>query len=294
MYNSINFPNLGIELRNVGSSIRIFGFEIAYYGILIGFGILLAILLVELEAKRTGQSSEHYFDLAIWGVISGVIGSRVFFVIFAWDHYRNNLLSIFDIRGGGLAIYGAVIFSVATALIYTKRKQLHAPLVLDTGILGLLVGQIVGRWGNFFNRELFGEYTNNIFAMQIPIDRVRASDVTDLMRDNIVRIDNVNFIQVHPTFLYESLWNTAVLILLLVYIRRKKFDGEIFLLYLLGYGVGRFWIESIRTDQLLIPGLAIPVSQVVALFCVLVSLFFLIKNHRELRKTEILPKLEKK
>ena len=138
--------------------------------------------------------------------------------------------------------------------------------MLDTACLGMVTGQIIGRWGNFFNREAFGDYTDHLLAMRLPLEAVRAGEVTQLMHDHEQVIDGVTYIQVHPTFLYESLWNLAVLIVLMwVTLRKKKrFDGEVFLLYLLLYGIGRFWIEALRTDQLLIPGTKIPVSQVLA------------------------------
>ena len=142
----------------------------------------------------------------------------------------------------------------------------------DTGCVGLVLGQIIGRWGNFFNREAFGGYTNGLFAMQLPLNAVRSSDVTQEMMEHLQTIDGVQYIQVHPTFLYESLWNTSVLLLLLLFTKHKKFDGEIFLLYLAGYGIGRFWIEGLRTDQLLLPGIKLPVSQVLSAVVAIVSI----------------------
>ena len=155
------------------------------------------------------------------------------------------------------------------------------PLVADTAVLGLIVGQIIGRWGNFFNREVFGGYTDGLFAMQLPMDAVRASDITEELRQNIVTINGVDYIQVHPTFLYESMWNLGLLVILLLIRRQKKFDGEIFLLYLAGYGIGRFWIEAIRTDQLLIPGTKLPVSQMVAAVTVILSVLWILIKRRK-------------
>ena len=154
----------------------------------------------------------------------------------------------------------------------------------DTAGLGLILGQIIGRWGNFFNREAFGEYTDNLLAMRLPLDAVRSSDVTELMREHMEVIDGISYIQVHPTFLYESLWNLAVLVGLLLWRKHKKFQGEIFLLYLFGYGVGRFWIEGLRTDQLLIPGMKLPVSQVLAVVLVVVSTFTIVLLRKKVRK----------
>jgi len=293
MHEAINFPNLGIYLEKVGQSISVFGFEIAYYGICIGLGILAGIGMAVMEARRTNQNTEDYFDMAIIGVITSIIGARVYYVIFSWDMYKNNLASIFNIRQGGLAIYGGIIAAVITMVIICRVKNLTTPLVADTVSFGLVTGQIIGRWGNFFNREAFGDYTEGLFAMQIPVDAVRdMSDITGKMSNHIIKISGVEYIQVHPTFLYELLWNLGVLIILLLYRKKKKFDGELFLLYMLGYGLGRVWIEGLRTDQLLIPGLGLPVSQVLAGVLVIVSGAVLIKKWLECSRVKKKLRLE--
>ncbi len=271
MTRSISFPNLGIHLKNVGQSFSVFGFEIAFYGMIIGIGVIAGILMAVHEAKRTKQNPDNYYDLAIYAVIFSVIGARLYYVIFSWDSYKDDLLSIFKLRQGGLAIYGAVIAAVITVFVYCKIKKLSFWQMTDTACLGLILGQAIGRWGNFFNREAFGEYTDGLLAMRLPVDAVRYSDVTEKMWEHVELLGSIRYIQVHPTFLYESLWNLAVLGLLLWYRRRKKFEGEIFLMYLFGYGVGRFWIEGLRTDQLLIGHTQIAVSQVLAAVLVVVS-----------------------
>jgi len=278
----IDFPHIGIHLKSVGDHITIFGFDIAYYGIIIGIGILAGIFIAAMEAKRTGQNPEDYYDLAIYAVIFSIIGARIYYVIFSWDMYKRDILSIFNIRQGGLAIYGGVIAAVITVTVFARRRNLSAPLLMDTAGLGLVAGQMIGRWGNFFNREAFGEYTDWLLAMRLPVDAVRGSDITDLMRKHMETVDDVSFIQVHPTFLYESLWCLLILILLLIYRKHKQFDGEIFLLYLAGYGFGRFWIERLRTDQLLLPN-GFPVSQLLAGILVVGSVLFLLYNWRRLR-----------
>lgn len=272
MTTSISFPNIGIYLENVGKSIEVFGFEIAFYGIIIGLGVIAGIFMAAHEAKRTNQNPDTYYDLAMYAVIISIIGARLYYVIFSWDNYKDDLMSIFNIRQGGLAIYGGVIAAIITVFVFAKVKKLSFGQLVDTAVLGLILGQIIGRWGNFFNREAFGEYTDNLFAMQLPFDAVRTSDVTKLMMDNLKVIDNIAYIQVHPTFLYESLWNAGVLLILMWWRKYKKFDGEIFLMYLFGYGVGRFWIEGLRTDQLLLPNIGLPVSQVLAVILIIVSM----------------------
>lgn len=264
MHKSIDFPNLGIHLSSVGDHITLFGFDITFYGILIACGILAGLFLTVREAKRTEQNPEDYYDLSIFAVIFSIIGARLYYVIFSWDIYKDDWKSIFQIREGGLAIYGGIIAAVLTVLVFAKVKGLSAPLIFDTAGLGLAAGQAIGRWGNFFNREAFGEYTDGLLAMRLPIDAVRGSDISKLMREHIENVDGVAYIQAHPTFLYESLWCVMVLAVMLIYRRYKKFDGEVFLIYLMGYGIGRFWIEGLRTDQLLIPGTSLAVSQILA------------------------------
>ena len=285
MHYNISFPNLGIYLDHVGKSISVFGFEIAYYGIIIGLAILIGFLIVTAEAKRTRQTQEDYLDMGIIGVIAGIAGARIFYVVFSWDMYKDNLLDIFNLREGGLAIYGGVIAAVIAVFIMARVKHLSPFQILDTVAMAILNGQMLGRWGNFFNREAFGEYTDSLFAMRLPLDAVRSGDVTELMREHMERIDGVSYIQVHPTFLYESLWCCALLIILVLYRKHKKYEGELFLMYIFGYGLGRVWIEGLRTDQLLIPGIGLPVSQVIA-GCVVIfagaALLYLRKNHKKI------------
>lgn len=260
----INFPNLGIYLDHVGKNISIFGFSIAYYGIVIVTGMMIAIWIAQREAKRTGQNPEQYLDLAMIGIAAGILGARIYYVIFAWDYYKDDLLSIFNIRQGGLAIYGGIIGACIAVVIYSRKKKQNFSLLMDTASMSIVFGQIMGRWGNFFNREAFGDYTNNLFAMQLPVSAVRANEITQKMWDHVVTVNGVEYIQVHPTFLYESLWNVGVLLFLFCFRKRKKFNGEVFLMYLIGYGLGRIWIEGLRTDQLLLPVVGLPVSQLLS------------------------------
>ena len=260
----INFPNLGIYLDPVGKNISIFGFSIAYYGIVIVTGMMIAIWIAQREAKRTGQNPEQYLDLAMIGIAAGILGARIYYVIFAWDYYKDDLLSIFNIRQGGLAIYGGIIGACIAVVIYSRKKKQNFSLLMDTASMSIVFGQIMGRWGNFFNREAFGDYTNNLFAMQLPVSAVRANEITQKMWDHVVTVNGVEYIQVHPTFLYESLWNVGVLLFLFWFRKRKKFNGEVFLMYLIGYGLGRIWIEGLRTDQLLLPVVGLPVSQLLS------------------------------
>lgn len=279
----IAFPNLGIYLKNVPRSFSIFGFRIAFYGLIIGVGVILSLLLVCHIAKKTGQDPDDYWDFAIYAVLCSLLGARIYYVIFSWDEYKDNLLEIFKVRNGGLAIYGGVIAGFITLFVWCHFKKKKALLVGDTAINGLILGQAIGRWGNFMNREVFGDYYNGLFSMQIPIADVRdAGDITENIRAHIP--EGANYINVHPTFLYESAWNFLVLAALLLYRKHKKFDGELCLLYLGGYGIGRFLIEGIRTDTLKLGGTNIPVSQALALLMIIFSVACDIAVRVKLRK----------
>ena len=260
----IAFPNLNIYLSNVPKSFEVFGFTIALYGVIIGMGFLLALFLIAKVAKKTDQDPDIYWDLAVYVIIFSIIGARLYYVIFSWDSYKDDLLSILAIRNGGLAIYGGVIAGFTTIYIFSRVKKCKFLRLADTVMPGLLLGQAIGRWGNFTNREVFGEYTNGLLAMRLPVEMVRGSDISDLM---IQHMDGANYIQVAPTFLYESLWNLGLLAIVLLYTKHKKFDGEIVLLYLGGYGIGRTWIEYVRTDQLYVTGTHIPVSMLIGACC---------------------------
>ena len=267
----IAFPNLGIYLHNVPRSFSVFGFTIAFYGLIIGIGVMAGLLAVTKIAKKTGQNPDDYWDLAIWGILFGVVGARLYYVAFSWDDYKDNLLNIFKLRSGGLAIYGGVIAAYITLYVWCRIKKKSMALVGDTAMPGLILGQAIGRWGNFMNREVFGDYYNGLFSMQLPVSDVRdPSDITEKIASHIPA--GANYINVHPTFLYESVWNLLVFVLLLVYRKHKKFDGEICLLYFGGYGVGRFIIEGIRTDTLFVPETTVPVSQVLALVMVVAAI----------------------
>ena len=272
----IRFPHLGIEIASLGKGITIGGFTIAFYGMIIAFGMVMGYLMTAFQAKRTGQEPDLYLDLALWDIVFAVIGARIYYVIFTWDYYKDNLLQIFNTRGGGLAIYGGVIAGVITTIIFGKVRKQNFFQLLDTACIGLITGQIIGRWGNFCNREAFGGYTNGLFAMQLKQSDVAASNLTHSVLKHAVEIDGTRYIQVHPTFLYESFWNIGVLIILLLFTNHRKYNGQIFLIYLLGYGLGRVWIEGLRTDQLIFFGTGVAVSQVLSGVLVVASAAILI------------------
>lgn len=292
--NDIAFPHMGIYLENVPKNITIFGFSIAFYGMIIALGMILGILLAAKIAKKYGYDENIIWDFAIYGIVFGVIGARIYYVIFSWDLYKDNLLSIFNLRQGGMAVYGSVIAAFVTLAIYVRIKKIHYLTMADICVPGLALGQAVGRWGNFFNREVFGEYTDNIFAMQLPTQAVRAGDISASIEAHMTAGSNV--IQVHPTFLYECLWNLALVALMLVLWQYKKFEGEISLAYLGGYGLGRAWIEGIRTDTLFIPGTTLAVSQVLAIilfvFSIVVAAFAFAKVKKKKGETVLIKDLK--
>ena len=264
----VSFVHLGITIEHLRNSISIGGFEIAFYGIIIGIGRLAGLYMAQKDARRRGQDPELYLDFALYAIIFSIIGARLYYVIFDWELYKDNPIEIFNLRGGGLAIYGGIIGAVLTLIVFTKVRKVSFFSMADTGCIGLITGQIIGRWGNFFNCEAFGGYTDSLLAMRLKMSLVNPSMISQELLDHRIVENGVEYIQVHPTFLYESVWNLGVLAFLLWYRKRKKFDGEILWMYLLGYGLGRAWIEGLRTDQLLFFGTGIPVSQALSMVLV--------------------------
>lgn len=292
----IQFPNLHINIENLPKSFNLFGIDIAFYGCIIALGMMAGILIACYMAKKTGQDYNNYIDFAIYAIVFSVIGARLYYVVFSWDYYSAHPSEIFNIRQGGLAIYGGVIAAIITCFVYTKIKKMSFLLVCDTAIYGLIIGQIIGRYGNFFNREAFGGVAGdkNLFAMKIFFgDRYNITQVPDAVRTGMENMYNkslseIGFIQVQPTFLYESVWNLFVLILMLVFRKKKKFDGEIMLWYLLGYGIGRAVIEGMRTDQLIMPVTGWPVSQALSIVLAVVAfLIIVVKRYRIYKQSKI-------
>lgn len=280
----ISFVHLGMEIEHLKNHITVFGFDIAYYGIIIGLGMLAGIWVAQRDARRRGQDPELYLDFALYGIIFSIIGARLYYVMFEWNYYKDNLLQIFNLRAGGLAIYGGVIGAVLTLTVFTRIRKQSFFSMADSGVLGLVTGQIIGRWGNFFNTEAFGGYTDSLLAMRIKLSLVNPNMLNEDVLSHKIVENGVEYIQVHPTFLYESLWNLGLLCFMLWYRKRKKFDGEMLAIYLFGYGLGRFWIEGLRTDQLILFGTGIPVSQALSLVLALAAAAVLLYHYRK-RKT---------
>jgi phosphatidylglycerol:prolipoprotein diacylglycerol transferase len=279
------FPNLGIKIQHLDRvALSVFGIEIYWYAIIIVSGMILAFMLAQHEAKRTGQDPDMYWDFGIIAIMISVICARIYYVAFSWDMYKDNLIKVFATREGGLAIYGGVIGGILTGVVFCKVKKIKLGVLADVGGPSLILGQAIGRWGNFINREAFGRYTESLFALRYKIEQV--SNIPQSVFDKKILYNGVEYIQVQPTFLYESLWNLAVFAFLIWYKKNKKFDGEVFLFYLLGYSLGRVWIEGLRTDQLLIGTTGIAVSQVLSGLLIVVSIVLLVYNRRKVKSLE--------
>ena len=259
----ISFPMLGGLRINPPSYFTLFGRPIYFYGVLIGLGFLLAIVFCAKRAKRFGLKEDDVYDVAIWLIPCSILGARLYYVLFRFDYYREHPDELFSVWNGGLAIYGGVIAGVLTVYLVCRHKKIPVPAMLDNLCYGLLIGQIIGRWGNFLNREAFGAVTDIFCRMGLT-----APDGTT--------------VYVHPTFLYESLWNLGVLLFLLWFERtgRRRFDGHCVTLYFLLYGLGRFWIEGLRTDSLYIGNTGVRVSQALSLALVIASAALLLYMRR--------------
>lgn len=242
----ISFPAFGIEL-NPPAGFDLFGKTIYLYGVVIALGFILGMIYCTKRAPKFGLTEDNIYDVILWALPMGIIGARAYYVIFNFDLYRGRpITDIFAIWEGGLAIYGGIIAAVVTVFILCRIKKLPAGAFLDCAVFGLIIGQICGRWGNFFNREAFGAETELFTRMGLTTAK--------------------GTIYVHPTFLYESLWNLAGLVMLHLYVQKgkRKYDGEVFTLYVIWYGIGRCMIEGLRADSLYIGSTGIRVSQLLA------------------------------
>ena len=243
---AISFPNLGIEIDPGRVAFTLFGKEIYWYGIIIALGFILAVTYAMVRAKQFGLNDDNILDMLFAAVPTAIVCARLYYCVFYWELYADNPVSILYIWEGGLAIYGGIIGAVLAVVIFGKCKKLPIGPMVDIGGLGLRIGQMVGRWGNFMNREAHGSVTDSFFKMGL-------ADASGAVT------------YYHPTFLYESVWNLVGFVLLHFYSKRRKFDGEVFVLYVAWYGLGRAWIEGLRTDSLYLFGTGIRVSQLLAI-----------------------------
>lgn len=257
MYGTISFPGLGLSFNPSRVAFSIGNKPIYWYGIIIAAGFLLAVYYAMRRADQFGLTQDNIIDMLICAVPLAIIGARAYYCLFSWNLYKDDPIRVLYIWEGGLAIYGGVIGAAIGLFLYTKVKKVKTSALLDIGGLGLLIGQSIGRWGNFMNREAFGAQTDSFLRMGL----TDASGAT---------------IYVHPTFLYESVWNAIGLLILHFYSKRRKFDGQIFLMYLGWYGLGRMFIEGLRTDSLYVGASNLRVSQLLAGVCFLAVVIFLV------------------
>ena len=265
----VSFPGLFGDWEFTLDPVAIdIGHGIYWYGIILAFAMLSGLFLAMKQAKHYGLTEDHLMDMILWAVPGCIIGARIYYVVFYLDLYRNadgsldwgRMAAIWD---GGIAIYGAVIAAMIVVYLYARAKKIPAPALMDVGVLGLILGQIIGRWANFVNREAFG-------------------GVTDLPWRMRVWTSEFQYVEVHPTFFYESMWNlVGLLLLLFVVSKSRRFDGENACFYFLWYGIGRFWIEGLREDSLYLFdwqlfGQPIRVSQALSLAMIVVSLALLV------------------
>lgn len=246
----ISFPGLGLEFNIDPVAFTVFGKPIFWYGIIISLALIVNIIWAMRDAGKFGFKSDDIVDFVFYVVPAAVVGARLYYVIFKWQDYAGNPIEAIKIWNGGLAIYGAVIAGIITAWIFARVKRINPLKLCDFCAPFLVLGQAIGRWGNFINCEAYGEYTNLPWRMEIPA------------------LDGMGVMSVHPTFLYESLWNISVFIFLMLFRNRSKKEGEVFFLYLIMYGLGRFWIEGLRADSLMIG--SFKVSQLLSLLAVVV------------------------
>lgn len=268
MSNIISFPGLGISFDPPRTAFTLLGFDVKWYGVIIAVGFILALAYTLKRSEKFGFSQDSFIDILFVAVPVGIICARLYYVIFNFELFRGDPLKVIRVWEGGLAIYGGVIGGMLSAIIVAKIKKINPLAVADLGALGFLIGQAVGRWGNFINREAYGSVTTSFLRMEI-------YDAAAGMR-----------ISVHPCFLYESVWNLAGFVLLHFLSRRRRYDGQILLGYLAWYGLGRFFIEGLRTDSLYFFSTGIRVSQMLAILSMLAAILIMVYI-RFLRKKEL-------
>jgi len=272
MTETLSFPGLGLEFEISRIAFTVGDNPIYWYGIIVAAAFLAAAAYVLLRAKAFGLDSDRVMDVVLGGVLLGIIGARLYYVMFRWNTYSQDLMSVFNIREGGIAIYGGIMGGVIAAVLLCRWRRVKLLPMLDLAAGGILLGQAIGRWGNFVNMEAFGANTEAAWGMTSP-------SIAWYLRQNMSELTRMGFqvqpdMPVHPTFFYESMWCLLGFLFILWFTPRRRFDGQLGLIYLGWYGLGRFFIEGLRTDSLMLGTMR--VSQMVALLCVLASAVTLI------------------
>lgn len=267
----IRFPHLGLELAHVQSGFSAFGFEISWFGISLGLAVLVGTGIIVLEALYTRQEVNTYLNLTVFAVIAALIGGRVYYVLPQWSYYyKKHLSAVWNIRSGGMGFYGALLAGIIVIFLYSWLSKEHAGTLLDTIAMGLTAGQAVGIWGCFFEMEYFGEYTDHFYAMQLPLEQLSLGAVTDKMKNHINTINGERMVQVSPLVFWMFLWCVIVFGVVFFHRFRKRFEGEVFLVYMALYSFGSFWMEFLRADALKVNGWK--VTQILAAFVTVLSI----------------------
>ena len=274
---NVRFPGLGLDFNIDRSAFGVFGLPVYWYGIIIALAFLLAVILAVKCSREFGIEPDSILDMVLWAAPTALVFSRLYYVVFSWDQYRDNLVDIFKVRDGGLAIYGAVIGALLAAWLYTRYKKIPFLKLADFSAPYLILGQSIGRWGNFINQEAFGYKTTLPWRM----NGVEPDKYLNSLQENL----DLSKWGVHPTFLYESLWDFAVFLFLLYFRKRKKVEGEVLFMYFILYGAGRFFIEGLRTDSLMLG--SIRVSQLLSLLLIIVFIaLFIYRRSKKAREEE--------
>jgi len=273
---NVQFPGLGLELDISRKAFEIFGLEIYWYGVIIAFALLVCVVLATRCCRKYGIEPDNILDIVLIAAPTALVFARLYYVVFSWDQYKDNLIDILKVRDGGLAIYGAVIGAVLAAWLYTRYKKISFLQLADFAVPYLVLGQAIGRWGNFVNQEAFGTATTLPWRMN--------GYYPDKYLSSLPENLDLSKWGVHPTFLYESLWDFCVFLILLNLRKRKKVEGEVFFLYFVLYGAGRFLIEGIRSDSLMLG--SIRVSQLLSLVLALVFAALFIYKRKKTTETE--------
>lgn len=270
MVYNVSFPGLGLQFKVNPVALQLGGLTIRWYGVLIALGLVLALIYaLNVCNRRYGVTQDKLLDCVLVGIITAIIGARLYYVAFKWDVYSQDPLSILYINEGGLAIYGGLIGALIGGLLVAKIVKVNIPALLDIACLGFLIGQGIGRWGNFMNQEAFGTPTDLPWGMVS---------------------ENTGNIAVHPCFLYESLWCLLGFVLLHFFSKKfRKYDGQIFLLYMVWYGFERMIVEGLRTDSLYTPFFNLRVSQIFSLVIMIVGVVLLIINRVKKKDTIAVP-----
>ncbi|MGN0580627.1 MAG: prolipoprotein diacylglyceryl transferase [Ruminococcus sp.] len=281
----IYFPNLGWRFHINPTAFTIGNISVQWYGIIIAIGLIAAILYCMPKMKKFGLDPDRVIDVVIGGVIGGMIGARTYYVAMKWDEYKGDIKAILNFRNGGLAIYGGLIGAILIGLIICHFRKVRKLPMLDIASIGFLIGQGIGRWGNFVNQEAFGTNTDNLFAMT-------GGTIQQVIRNEAYFTDGDMYLNgladmsmeyaVHPCFLYESVWCLLGVAVLTLIAKHRKFDGQVFLSYLIWYGSERFVVEGLRTDSLMFGSLRI--SQALSAVLVLTAVILMVVMMSRVRR----------